>query len=406
VEDPGAFNISKNNLAPAPLRFVAPWARSSTPGYDNGGNKFDLNTWDPSYFARLKDFIRQADKRNIIVEVTLFSSLYGSKEGWKSSPLHPGNNINATDALDSYKKVHTLDNGNILQYQEKMVRKIVSELKEFKNLFYEIQNEPWADNGVNVGEVNQPDTTLMEWQRRVEAATKPSLTWQKHIASVITDEESTYKYKHLVAQNMTNFAHKLTDADPAIGIFNFHYAFPEAITQNYDLNRVIGFDESGFAGKSDDTYRRQAWRFVLAGGGLFNNLDYSFTVAKPNGTDSQEAPGGGSPTLRLQLQVLKEFMDNLSFIEMKPDNSIIANQLQKGIFVLSNQGKDYAIYIEKNLKEGLQLTLPAGKYKAEWLNTSTGQAGKSEKFSHAGGTLTLAGHGNTADRVVRIRLTN
>jgi hypothetical protein len=86
----------------------------------------------------------------------------------------------------------------------------------------------------------------------------------------------------------------------------------------------------------------------LAGGGLFNNLDYSFTVAKPNGTDSQEAPGGGSPTLRLQLQVLKEFMDNLSFIEMKPDNSIIANQLQKGIFVLSNQGKEYAIYIEKN----------------------------------------------------------
>jgi hypothetical protein len=75
----------------------------------------------------------------------------------------------------------------------------------------------------------------MEWQRRVEAATKPSLAWQKHIASVITNEESTYKYKHLVAQNMTNFAHKLTDVDPAIGIFNFHYAFPEAITQNYDL---------------------------------------------------------------------------------------------------------------------------------------------------------------------------
>jgi hypothetical protein len=142
VEDPGAFDISKNNLAPAPLRFVAPWARSSTPGYDNGGNKFDLNTWDPSYFARLKDLIRQADKRNIIVEVTLFSSLYGSKEGWKSSPLHPENNINTTDALDSYKKVHTLENGNILQHQEKMVRKIVSELKEFKNCFMRFRMSP------------------------------------------------------------------------------------------------------------------------------------------------------------------------------------------------------------------------------------------------------------------------
>jgi hypothetical protein len=32
VEPQGAFNIERNTLAPAPGRFVAPWARSSQPG--------------------------------------------------------------------------------------------------------------------------------------------------------------------------------------------------------------------------------------------------------------------------------------------------------------------------------------------------------------------------------------
>ena len=52
VEPQGAFNITRNTLAPQPNRFVAPWARSSQPGYANGGNKFDLTRWDAAYFAR------------------------------------------------------------------------------------------------------------------------------------------------------------------------------------------------------------------------------------------------------------------------------------------------------------------------------------------------------------------
>src|SRR5882762_10414204 len=44
-EAPGDFNIASNSLAPLPGRFICPWARSTTAGYPNGGNKFDLNRW-------------------------------------------------------------------------------------------------------------------------------------------------------------------------------------------------------------------------------------------------------------------------------------------------------------------------------------------------------------------------
>ena len=38
------------------------------------------------------------------------------------------------------------------------------------------------------------------------------------------------------------------------------------------------------SGTGDAAYRTEGWDFILAGGGLFNNLDYSFTVGHEDGT--------------------------------------------------------------------------------------------------------------------------
>ena len=64
-------------------------------------------------------------------------------------------------------------------------------------------------------------------------------------------------------------------------------------------------------------YRTEGWAFLLAGGGLYNNLDYSFTLAHPDGTAPfTKSPGGGGPTLRRQLHILKHFIDSFDFIRM------------------------------------------------------------------------------------------
>jgi hypothetical protein len=75
VEHSAAFNISNNTLAPLPNRFLCPWSRSTTPGYANGGHKFDLQNWDKAYFKRLKDFVAQAGKRGIVVEFVIFCAM-------------------------------------------------------------------------------------------------------------------------------------------------------------------------------------------------------------------------------------------------------------------------------------------------------------------------------------------
>ncbi|HEU0369943.1 MAG TPA: hypothetical protein VFR42_12065, partial [Candidatus Acidoferrum sp.] len=77
VEVPAtSFGIKRNTLAPQPGRFLAPWMRSEVGGYAGGGNKFDLSRWNPEYFRRYQEFLAEAAKAGIVVEISLFSSTY------------------------------------------------------------------------------------------------------------------------------------------------------------------------------------------------------------------------------------------------------------------------------------------------------------------------------------------
>jgi hypothetical protein len=122
-ETPGAFGITDNTLAPLAERFVCPWARSDVPGYTEGGNKFDVSKWDPAYFDRLRDFLAQAQKRGIVVELNLFCPMYEDVM-WNACPLNPVNNVNGLPACPR-EEVFTLKHPQLLEVQLAVTRKIV-----------------------------------------------------------------------------------------------------------------------------------------------------------------------------------------------------------------------------------------------------------------------------------------
>jgi hypothetical protein len=317
-EPPGAFHIAENTLAPKPDKVLFPWPRRS----ESGPYKFDLSKWDEAFFTRLKAFAGSAGKVGVIVEVNLFCPFYEDAM-WKLSPFHEANNVNGLGKLPR-TDVYTLDkSGGLLKVQEEMVRKIVAELKDFDNVYFEICNEPYF-GGV-------------------------TLAWQHHIADVITAAEKGLPHRHLISQNVANYAARVEKPHPAVSIFNFHYASPpDTVTWNYGLNKVIGDNETGFRGTKDFAYRSEGWDFVLAGGGLFNNLDYSFTAAKPDGTFEFPAtqPGGGGPAFRKQMKALATFLNGFDFVAMKPDNGVIHGELP-GLSsrALIEPGKQYAVYL-------------------------------------------------------------
>ncbi len=402
VERASSFGIEHNTLAPAKGRLIAPWARSDRPGYVNGGNRFDLDQWDPRYFERLEDFMSKANERAIVVEVTLFSSTYQDAY-WQYSPVYPTNNINLKDPIDRLH-LHTLENGPLLAIQEKLVRKLVRELNEYNNVFFEIQNEPYADHPKTVAAINPYLLDWKkEWMNRVDLADQTSLDWQKRIASFIVDEESRLPVKHLIAQNFCNFQYPVANLDENVRILNFHYAYPETIALNYGYECVMSFDESGFSGPDDDAYRRQAWRFILAGGSTFNNLDYSFFPGAEDGSGKNRAPGGGSPTLRKQLGILKRFIEDFDFLRLGPDSRAVRLSPGCRCEVLANRGREFAIYVEGESKCPVTLNLYPGEWHADWVDTRTGEIAAGKDISTDGRPVRLESPPFDGDIALRVR---
>src|SRR5215467_8649148 len=391
VEVPAtSFGIKRNTLAPQPGKFVAPWMRSDTAGYTGGGSKFDLARFNPEYFARYRDFLAQAAKAGIVVEISLFSSTYGDVQ-WTVSPFNAMNNVNSTDVSD-WKKLTTLDNGNVLKFQEAYVRKLVREAQGFDNVIFEIQNEPWSDRPVLISVVNPylPTPARDTYPNSVDLADEASLAWQTKVAEWIAQEESALPKQHLIAQNYCNFYFPVRKLLPQVSIVNFHYAYPQAALENYGLGKAIGYDETGFLGREDKVYLRQAWNFLLSGGGTFDALDYSFSVGHENGDDTEaNGPGGGSARFRKQLAILRKFLESFSLTEMRPDREVVQHAAGVSARVLSNPGREYAVYLDGNGPAELSLDLPKGRYAVEWISPATGQVLHGESVRPSGGTGAL-----------------
>ncbi|HEU4892265.1 MAG TPA: hypothetical protein VFT47_11995 [Vicinamibacterales bacterium] len=383
VEPQGAFKIERNTLAPRPGAFLAPWRRSSEPGHPDGGNKFDLSRWDDEYFARLKSFIAYAGTRGVVVELSLFCPMYEEVQ-WSLSPMNAANNVNGIGRVGR-SDVYTLDKESaLLAVQEALTRKLVTELNAFPNLLFEIANEPYF-GGI-------------------------TMAWQHHIADVIVQTERTLPARHLIAQNIANKSARIVDPHPAVSIFNFHYATPpDTVAMNYALNKVIGDDETGFRGVSDDAYRTEGWEFIIAGGGLYNNLDYSFAVGFEDGTFAYPTtqPGGGSPALRRQLRILRDFITSVDFIRMTPDDSIIKGGTPPSgaALALVERGRTIALYLrrkEPGASVPVQLEIPDGQWRAEWIDTMTGAVVRTLDVG-GGGTRTMTPPDYAVDIALRLR---
>ena len=412
-EKPGDFGIQNNTLAPAPGRAITPLARSDTPGAADGGAKFDLARWNDAYFDCLRGFVAEAGKRGVVVEVVLFSAYYRS--AWSLSPLNSENNVNGVGGVPK-EKANTLDNGNLLEAQERVARKIVRELRGADNVYFEIQNEPYADHALPAATMSfsiLPQDLAgpgSAWKNRVGLAKPESLAWQARIAAAIMDEEKGGP-RHLIAQNYGNFGYPLRDVGANIDILNFHYAWPEAATLNLGLGRVVGFDETGFANASDKSaapetdavYRKQAWQFLMSGGGIFSMLDYSFAVGREDGTLANTAPGGGSPALRRQLRVLRNFLHGLDIPALRPRPDVVTSAPGAYTRALGAETA-LAVYVSGDGQTDLTLELPRGRWRAEWIDTLTGQAAPQETFVHRGGPVTLKSPRYERDVALRVVL--
>lgn len=404
VEPVGAF-LPDNTLAPQPGNLIQPWARSQTPGYRGGGDRFDLDRWDPEYFGRLKDFLAQADARGIVVEICFFNAQ--NKGSWPVSPLSWRNNVQGEGRV-SRNDVQSLKHPELVRRQEQFVRKIVQEVNSFDNVILEICDEPLSYG----------------------TSRKLAGPWIAHLVETIKQTESTLPKKHLLGQQVQGRIGGPIDfsANPDVPLIITQYVWltpdlqlggVKAIEELYGRNKPIELNETGYyplpswyEGDKAGAARVEAWEFITAGGASFNNLNGVYSVRDPGG----KAPEN-EPVLKT-MQCLQQFIGSFDFLKMRPDRSFVVSGLSAGTFYrgISEPGEQYALYhhhselkpyvyevVPGAYREKLTLNLPAGSYRAEWVDPTAGGVIAAESLTHPGGQCTLITPEHAIDLALRIK---
>jgi hypothetical protein len=352
-----------------------PWARSSVPGAADGGPQFDLDAWHEAYFARLKDLVAKAGERNIAVEVVL---LNGYENVWPLSPLHATNNIQRV-GRGRWMTFLTRSDPALEERQRAVVAKVVAELNQFDNVYFEIMNEPSVFD----------------------------VAWHSRMIKTILDTEAALPRKHLIAINGPEYYEVMK---PSPSVVNTHYAYGDSwlgafpmLGRMYDREVILGADEMDEVPRysTADGGRVEAWEFLIGGGSAYNGL------ITGEAYDSQEADA-----YRRYLRNLRHFLSRFELVRMRRDTAFIRSGIPAGAFAraISEPGRQYAAYVHHSVpgdakgpggkktryivqpgryQTTLELRLPPGSYEAAWVRPGTGDVVTTDRFDHGRGYKTL-----------------
>jgi len=374
--------------------YISPFRRVGPDRALDGELKYDLTQWNPEFFERLHRFLSLASDYGIIVEITLLSDTY-CEPVWQLNPLHHHNNINDVEVI-RLQDYLTQRHAKLFACQCAYVRKIVTEVNRYDNVFFEICNEPSGQEGVS-------DPPPLE---EVDA-------WQEALAGVIRDAEAKLPHQHLIAgeQAFMNTA-KVFElyAEKAFSTLSFDIVNVHPASnmiyraQSYDMGpfmqkklclrplrdyclatyrerKPLNLDEDNIASQYKDEegwtiHRKRAWMTLFCGA-HYDYIDFSIINYCEAGTESSRQG------IRSWMKHLAEFIHSLNLHQARPRLDIIKQTPPHTLAaMLATEPQDYCCYLadERELDENagqaiqgnLILELPVGDYQMACYHPVTG----------------------------------
>jgi hypothetical protein len=356
-----------------------PWVRSSTHGASDGGNKFDLNTFNQPYFDRLRARAVQLQQNGIYAIVQLFDGLQTTNTRCgTTSPSGDGypftgiNNINGIDdgytSGSSGTNSYTMTTNNaISNAQDAYVKKVIDTLNDLPNVIWEISEE---------------------------APTNSASWWAPHMISLIHSYEASKPLQHPVGwptvqypgNDSTIYASAADWIAPTITA-----NLPAVVSTNNQGKVVLNdSDHSAFypsflnadGTMKNQTLRAYAWENFTAGaaGVIFMDPYIVWWQGSPvRNTCTPATPAHGVCTgvdtkydsFRNNLGYLVSYATNkLDLVKMTPQGSLSSTGYC--LAQTPSSGAEYLVYAPNGGTFTVNLSATTRVLNVEWFNPSTG----------------------------------
>lgn len=433
---------AQNAAAPTPYPKEQPFVYNGSQWnlglFDDTSNLGDTNDFNDGFFSNIRKVIAHCQVAPVVfVEVTLFDPWLGN---WTLGPWHSSRNTwgatfrdpstGAADrryflALDNPNFNPDLpandttnktdlndDNRRLRKRQVELMKRLVDEIWDLRNFYWELANEADYNSGVPL---------------------EGMLLWHRYMMKELYDHEHSKGQHHMMAVNLSTDAalDRLKTTPPAapllpyLDIVNTHYVHlwtgtntnvsragyngAHAVVRKYNvwtgtLDKVYGFNESRITGifpppsagelpygATADATRVGAWEFMMNEGGLVDHLNYDWVDPARLHPESTNA--------NLYLGMLNKFLRTLPLATMQKKLSPTwvsgwpaypardTNTVRKYFGTMSSgenvhvlqihysriSGHTYAMYVPDMTTartENLTLTAlgPAGTFKYEWFD--------------------------------------
>ncbi len=313
-----------------------PWRRSGTGPAADGKPKFDLDSFEPGYFDRMRQRVSKARDRGIYVSIMLFEGWeLQFTDAWKFHPFHGPNNKNGIDADPAgrgllYNELRDEPTGkNVLARQEAYVRKVIDTVNDLDNVLYEVCNEA----GVY------------------------STKWQYHLIDFIHRYEAALHRQHPVGMTFQypGASNKILIDSPADWISPNAGSADESYKDRPSprfVGKVVVNDTDHLWGHTGGD---SAWVWKSFTRGL-NVLFMEELLPSPTWQDSA----------RVAMGQVRAFSQKIDLAHMVPEPKLSATG-----YVLASRGREYLAYQDGGLGEfWIDLSGAEASFEVQWYDTT------------------------------------
>jgi hypothetical protein len=359
-----------------------PWLRAGPGTARDGLPKFDLESFDPAYFDRLRDRVVAAGNEGIYAGVMLFDGwalhLSPAPDNVEGHPFYPANNVNGVgiSSIIDYQ-VLPLD-PRVQALQEAYIRKVVDTVQDLPNVLYEVANE--SSGGGSVDRAFAESLGLgepPEWG--------DSTKWQYWVIDVVKRYELQQGYdRHPIGMTMqfpVSDQIKVNDPlfnspadwispgyDDEIFAGGQHPMAPGSPPSRWydnppasDGTKVVITDTDHYApGKADALW---AWKSFLRG---HHPILMDFGIIDGVNPPEPSPSYGAFEPARYAMGDTLSYAQKINLIAMEPRGDLSSTG-----YALANPGEEYLILQPGESAEAFTLELAAGSYTVEWYSLNS-----------------------------------